>query len=268
MLSNLLADVNQFLPTPSHGGRHPLLLPRAPRGIISTHALTWRATSAGEPPNDRPPDFYPRPHMEGDLCTLIYTPPTSQFLPTPSHGGRRSSGRASTGQWNFYPRPHMEGDPEGPPTAHNQHISTHALTWRATKILVGLSLLGLISTHALTWRATLLKPISRGPTLFLPTPSHGGRRGGKSRRRFGGYFYPRPHMEGDRGARGQCIGKAISTHALTWRATVSSAPLRASQTHFYPRPHMEGDAPPRNPAGVSPRYFYPRPHMEGDPAEL
>ena len=179
MLSNLLADVNQFLPTPSHGGRHPLLLPRAPRGIISTHALTWRATSAGEPPNDRPPDFYPRPHMEGDLCTLIYTPPTSQFLPTPSHGGRlRGAGGhvyhvppflptpshggrpfcASNSLWisYFYPRPHMEGDAGGRSAGgFRADISTHALTWRATNC----------SSSCL--------PVSL-------------------------YFYPRPHMEGDR----------------------------------------------------------------------
>ena len=197
MLSNLLADVNQFLPTPSHGGRHPLLLPRAPRGIISTHALTWRATSAGEPPNDRPPDFYPRPHMEGDLCTLIYTPPTSKFLPTPSHGGRRSSGRASTGQWNFYPRPHMEGDPEGPPTAHNQHISTHALTWRATCGHCQGTRWGRISTHALTWRATYAGNIEQMENRFLPTPSHGGRHTDISSPCAFRDFYPRPHMEGD-----------------------------------------------------------------------
>ncbi len=132
MLSNLLADVNQFLPTPSHGGRHPLLLPRAPRGIISTHALTWRATSAGEPPNDRPPDFYPRPHMEGDLSyARIYSSyfpisthaltwratqqresinRTVEFLPTPSHGGRPRRPAHRTQPAHFYPRPHMEGD--------------------------------------------------------------------------------------------------------------------------------------------------------------
>ena len=33
---------------------------------ISTHALTWRATSNPASPAKRNPHFYPRPHMEGD----------------------------------------------------------------------------------------------------------------------------------------------------------------------------------------------------------
>ena len=56
---------------------------------------------------------------------------------------------------------------------------------------------------------------------FLPTPSHGGRPKGLKPSSSSIYFYPRPHMEGD-----AQIGPAdrvvalISTHALTWRATV------------------------------------------------
>ena len=100
-------------------------------------------------------------------------------------------------------------------------ISTHALTWRATLDIPnrGLTIIN-ISTHALTWRATIGLALQK--TRFQ-------------------YFYPRPHMEGDR-AVGQLL---LSLH------------------HFYPRPHMEGD--PRN--GVYGRdevNFYPRPHMEGD----
>ena len=33
------------------------------------------------------------------------------------------------------------------------------------------------------------------------------------------YFYPRPHMEGDRRANHHDLSGRISTHALTWRAT-------------------------------------------------
>ena len=77
-------------------------------------------------------DFYPRPHMEGDL-----------LLPRPAPGHR-----------NFYPRPHMEGDKLTEKNKKIIQISTHALTWRATQSLVVPNLKDAISTHALTWRAT------------------------------------------------------------------------------------------------------------------
>ena len=54
---------------------------------------------------------------------------------------------------------------------------------------------------------------------FLPTPSHGGRQDSLA-----------------------CLGAIeISTHALTWRATISWGALIGQQSNFYPRPHMEGD---------------------------
>ena len=56
---------------------------------ISTHALTWRATSVC------------------DRVHVLYL----LFLPTPSHGGRPTAiSRPQPGAGNFYPRPHMEGD--------------------------------------------------------------------------------------------------------------------------------------------------------------
>ena len=122
--------------------------------------------------------------------------------------------------------------------------------------------------------------------LFLPTPSHGGRRKGHyiqgQKRR---YFYPRPHMEGDARRTLRALETAISTHALTWRATGSRRKQGADQRDFYPRPHMEGDSGWDTGAvtslisthaltwratgwkrlgGVPGMYFYPRPHMEGD----
>ena len=100
---------------------------------ISTHALTWRATSAcrleilswvrflptpshgGRPPF--PPyqietgrHFYPRPHMEGDLPLPLISSHIRGFLPTPSHGGRRVTNTTNNLGGYFYPRPHMEGD--------------------------------------------------------------------------------------------------------------------------------------------------------------
>ena len=55
-------------------------------------------------------DFYPRPHMEGDVAP----PPVGL---TASY---------------FYPRPHMEGDKNKWYSSPQIRISTHALTWRAT----------------------------------------------------------------------------------------------------------------------------------------
>ena len=77
-----------FLPTPSHGGRRGKFRMAALRADISTHALTWRATDLTKMLEEKAVDFYPRPHMEGDLTIFC-----------PRH------------QYNyFYPRPHMEGD--------------------------------------------------------------------------------------------------------------------------------------------------------------
>ena len=55
-------------------------------------------------------NFYPRPHMEGDQTDFINCV-AWEFLPTPSHGGRRD---------------HLHAG------GHKVDISTHALTWRAT----------------------------------------------------------------------------------------------------------------------------------------
>ena len=106
---------------------------RAVSDRISTHALTWRATSAG----------------------LIHSA-VLLFLPTPSHGGRLAALGVIRHNGNFYPRPHMEGD-RGQLVSSYYHyiISTHALTWRATsKVAISPQQVLEISTHALTWRAT------------------------------------------------------------------------------------------------------------------
>ena len=70
-------------------------------------------------------------------------------------------------------------------------------------------------------------------------------------------------MEGDPVNLLQQIKAQISTHALTWRATLDRIYRENGRLDFYPRPHMEGD---RSAASFDRRqkYFYPRPHMEGD----
>ena len=70
-------------------------------------------------------------------------------------------------------------------------------------------------------------------------------------------------MEGDLVSVKSNLVKNISTHALTWRATVFVITNTIFPQDFYPRPHMEGDKNPGRsvPPGSD---FYPRPHMEGD----
>ena len=145
------------------------------------------------------------------------------------------------------------------------NISTHALTWRATRArgCVLLGIWGFLPTPSHGGRLLILRSIATG-IRFLPTPSHGGR----------------PHFY-----HSQNSGQDISTHALTWRATSGFvmrlifvedfyprphmegdglyAVFCPMTTNFYPRPHMEGDCDHRISA-MDQKHFYPRPHMEGD----
>ncbi len=123
----------EFLPTPSHGGRHFSLYNIYSIRLISTHALTWRATLRLPLSRSRFQNFYPRPLTWRATSPFTISIPSGLFLPTPSHGGRLSVvvaadfiGPISTHAltWratpcpssrnqqrrNFYPRPHMEGD--------------------------------------------------------------------------------------------------------------------------------------------------------------
>ena len=56
----------------------------------------------------------------------------------------------------------------------------------------------------------------------------------------------------------------ISTHALTWRATLLYRMVVGRIDNFYPRPHMEGDVRTKAGQRMGRQNFYPRPHMEGD----
>ena len=148
-----MTSAQEFLPTPSHGGRPAWHTEGAAVTTISTHALTWRAT----------------------VYQVLFSQ-SQLFLPTPSHGGRPADWQHDHPPDDFYPRPHMEGDSASNTLWLFGRISTHALTWRATAPGTACAHTARISTHALTWRATSIGRILAATVTFLPTPSHGGRR--------------------------------------------------------------------------------------------
>ena len=98
-----------------------------------------------------------------------------------------------------------------------------------------------ISTHALTWRATFAPAFAPCKALFLPTPSHGGRR---VLRRFWSSspnFYPRPHMEGDsKHAEVQACISAAYLKCSTCKAAASRrcADLGGKAVLFHQFPHL------------------------------
>ena len=175
----ILGQEIQFLPTPSHGGR--------------PHSDTCLALSST--------DFYPRPHMEGDLpqgllslwlqisthaltwratfWPLYISARLFSFLPTPSHGGRlRGAGGHVYHVPPFLPTPSHGGRPFC--ASNSLWISYFYPRPHMEGDAGGRSAGGFradISTHALTWRATNCS------SSCLPVSL---------------YFYPRPHMEGDR----------------------------------------------------------------------
>ena len=123
----------EFLPTPSHGGRRAALFITPSVVLISTHALTWRATFLRTIK-----EILDKISTHALTWRATSSPHVSgrqkKFLPTPSHGGRLVVlDWAIFALVHFYPRPHMEGDVINPLRLSNpDSISTHALTWRAT----------------------------------------------------------------------------------------------------------------------------------------
>ena len=79
--------------------------------FISTHALTWRATIIYVTCFTGVDNFYPRPHMEGDIEERFAFPNWGNFYPRPHmEGDCAHQGGPADGATDFYPRPHMEGD--------------------------------------------------------------------------------------------------------------------------------------------------------------
>ena len=99
--------------------------------------------------------FNSRAHVERDSFSRWYSPHPVTFQLTRSRGARLRRSRELFAYPNFNSRAHVERD-ISPPNGRIllTCISTHALTWSATRLSVApLDKWG-ISTHALTWSAT------------------------------------------------------------------------------------------------------------------
>ena len=163
---------------------------------ISTHALTWRATPEWMRLS-LPVEFLPTPSHGGRRRQDFITNFIHLFLPTPLTWRATISWSSNTLRREFLPTPSHGGRRDCMDgLAKVSPISTHALTWRATCPPCCKTLRQHISTHALTWRATSCDMI------IIEQETN---------------FYPRPHMEGDRRVYGRLGKSLISTHALTWR---------------------------------------------------
>ena len=143
---------------------------------ISTHALTWSATLAGR-----------------------HNPPRAIFQLTRSRGARRDGSGDWLGNWIYFnSRAHVERDFKDYRKNLIAYISTHALTWSATRQKLqsqsniqfqltrsrgarlvtceDLQSAAKISTHALTWSATPVRRLYNCTrVLFQLTRSRGAR---------------------------------------------------------------------------------------------
>ena len=216
----LLLPGGGFLPTPSHGGRRDHLHAAAHQVNISTHALTWRATLPLQRLTDIINISTHALTWRATLFQSVEVVALAEFLPTPSHGGRRVSVYFTiVGVW----------------------ISTHALTWRATTTYPGDNDSFKISTHALTWRATRCTQASPATCPhFYPRPHMEGDAvagSAKSQRR---HFYPRPHMEGDSQQYTQCNNYFDFYPRPHMEGDESGCQIKMSKCLFLPTPSHGG----------------------------
>ena len=193
---------------------------RFPKGIkfdISTHALTWSATSSFYNFSFRSKNFNSRTHVECDLQFFRQT-----FQQVISTHALTWSATTKTCCNNC-----------------RNSISTHALTWSATS---SLSFLSSSSAFQLTHSRGVRR--GHGGTAeadqeFQLTHSRGVRRRTLSHRCIGGAFQL-THSRGVRLANSedQSATSFISTHALTWSAT---HPVRRRRNNRTISTHVECD---------------------------
>ena len=159
--------------------------------------------------------------MEGDGGPTVRFVQKQGFLPTPSHGGRPVQSITLPTLPGFLPTPSHGGRLRwcwGRSAEH--HISTHALTWRATVRFFF---------------------AARRRAEFLPTPSHGGRPNAGQCGYHACGFLPTP-SHGGRRRLGRCTTlKFLFLPTPSHGGRLSNSLICTVRRYFYPRPHMEGD---------------------------
>ena len=211
---------------------------------ISTHALTWSATGlAGCGGADNSISTHALTWSATDFARFAAQP--EKFQLTHSRGVRPLAAGFAYLYQNFNSRTHVECDRDGAtPAADCTKISTHALTWSATKtkrdILKFVSFqlthsrgvrhescfirqLDIqISTHALTWSATDVELMARNESYDFNSRTHVECDVTGAFQRPGHQGFQLTHSRGVRlGAMAiDILALGISTHALTWSATI------------------------------------------------
>ena len=165
---------------------------------------------------------------------------------------------------DFNSRTHVECDRIANAIDEVRDISTHALTWSATSSHIGSCafLCGFQLTHSrgvrLVWLDVAVLII-----VFQLTHSRGVRPTSPDSLHSPKNFNSRTHVECDPWLLDLPICIKISTHALTWSATVRHIAHQCAFINFNSRTHVECDGAPRPPIKM-PVYFNSRTHVECD----
>ena len=141
----------KFQLTHSRGVRPPRAANHDTRIEISTHV---ECDMFDNVKNVNQVNFNSRTHVECDDWTAVYMCYVQLFQLTHSRGVRQQESSYILLPEDFNSRTHVECDSVSYVKGSVVVISTHALTWSATRCILVYSIMSEISTHALTWSAT------------------------------------------------------------------------------------------------------------------
>ena len=234
------------------------------RNIISTHALTWSATNSCQ--LQQITWAFQLTHSRGVRQFLIYAFQSMQkYFNSRTHV--ECDGTLYGDQYKdlyFNSRTHVECDTNISLNKLSSCISTHALTWSATKLCTHMAKTATISTHALTWSATIgIAVICNNTSISTHALTWSATLCDFVESVIKSDFNSRTHVECDALTEAktllQCdfnsrthvecdmlnyqaeIANYISTHALTWSATFHHIKGFIWIAYFNSRTHVECD---------------------------
>ncbi len=187
---------------------------------ISTHALTWSATRLSSVTQFT--ILFQLTRSRGARRVLFSRSGAEEkFQLTRSRGARRRNSNATIFSTNFNSRAHVERDLADPMSKPlSSAISTHALTWSATRLSSVTQFTILFQLTRSRGARRVLFSRSGAEEKFQLTRSRGARRRNSNATIFSTNFNSRAHVERDLAdPMSKPLSSAISTHALTWSAT-------------------------------------------------